>query len=114
MIVAATIWNQAILAPTMVYVYGDEEWKKLRNKKDPKRATKLRIVEYIKDLRKIFDFVPIYTAIVNEALNLNFIPNEPLIEYFLKARLLNLDPPSKPVTEGQKQFIDERWNTLSQ
>ena len=119
--IAATIWNQAILAPAMVYVYGDdvlnvsdEEWKKLRNKKDVKRATKLRVVEYINDLRKTFDFVPIFTAIVNEALDIRANPNDPLIEYFLKARLLNLEPPSNPVTEQQKQIINERWNALSQ
>ena len=61
-----------------MYVYGEgvmnvsnEEWKKLRNKKDVKNAIKYRVVEYLKDLEKTFDFVPAFAAIVNTKLNTN-------------------------------------------
>ena len=118
-IIAAEIWNQAILIPAMIYVYGEgvmnvsnEEWKKLRNKKDVKNAIKYRVVEYLKDLEKTFDFVPAFTAIVNTKLNTNIDPNDPNIEYFLKARLLNMEPPSTPITNEQITEIDERWEGL--
>ena len=118
--IAADIWNQSILIPAMIYVYGedvmnvsDEEWKKLRNKKDVKNAIKYRVVEYLNDLQKTFDFVPAFTAIVNTQLGLNINPNDPLIEYFLKARLLNIPPPSNPITNEQIAVIDERWDGLN-
>ena len=48
--VAATMWNQTILIPAMVYVHGenvlnvaDNEWKKLRNKTEVKNA----IIAYV-------------------------------------------------------------------
>ena len=91
----------------------DEECKKLRNKNDVKNAIKYRVVEYLNDLQKTFDFVPAFTAIVNTQLGLNINPNDPLIEYFLKARLLNIPPPSNPITNEQISVIDERWDGLN-
>ena len=114
--IAATIWNQAILIPAMMYVYGedvmnvsDEEWKKLRNKKDVKNAIKYRVIEYLDDLSKTFEFVPIFTAIVNNELNTSINPKDPKLEYELKARLLNIPP---PITDEKRVAIDERWAGL--
>ena len=52
------IWNQTILIPAMIYVYGegvmnvsDEEWVKLRSRTDVKTAIKYRVVEYLNNLR---------------------------------------------------------------
>ena len=89
---------------------SDEEWKKLRNKKDVKNAIKYRVIEYLDDLRKTFDFVPIFTAIVNNELNTSINPKDPKLEYELKARLLNIPP---PVTNEKVAIIDERWEGLS-
>lgn len=119
--IASMIWNQTILIPAMVYVYGndvmnvsDEEWVKLRSRTDVKTAIKYRVVEYLNNLKKTFDFVPIFTSIVNAYLNTDIDPNNPLIEYFLKARLLNMQAPSTPVTEEEKAAIDERWEAMQQ
>ena len=71
---ASVIWNQFILIPAMVYVYGsgirsvsDEQWKNLRGKKDVKLAIEYSVHEYLINPVKIGDLVPTACEMCNKA-----------------------------------------------
>lgn len=105
--VAATIWNQTILLPAMVYVYGNEvlsvpdsDWKKLRNKEEVKNAILQYVQYYLASSKHLLEFVPLFIEVCNKSGNP--IPTElnQWIPRFLKARLLDKNLPAINDEEG--------------
>lgn len=112
--VASAIWNQTILIPAMVFVYGNDvaqvspnEWKKLRNKKEVKRAIALTVKPFLVNEQRIFDFVEVFVATCN-GLGYNIPQNVvPWIPKFLKAKFLNVNPPALNETEKWQSIENE-------
>ena len=113
--VAATMWNQTILLPAMVYVYGENvlkvdesEWKKLRNKAEVKASILNYVQFYLGDVKRLFDFIPLFIEVSTKSGNPipeNFVQWLPRL---VKARLLDVKPPSINDKAGW-QHIDEEF-----
>ena len=105
--VAATIWNQTILLPAMVYVYGNEvlqvsdsDWKKLRNKGEVKNAILQYVQFYLGSSKNLLSFIPLFIEVCNKSDNPIPQEFEQWIPRFLKARLLNKSIPGINDEEG--------------
>lgn len=118
--IAADVWNQTILIPAMVYVYGDEignvseaEWKKLRNRKEVKNAIMRYVKHYITNSRALIDLVPLFVVTCEK--NGNPIPEEvkPWVVRFLMARLLSINPEDLPATDNEDGWaqIEAQFNS---
>ena len=96
--IAAVMWNETILIPAMVYVYGndvgnvsDAEYKKLRNKAEVKNAILNYVRWYLSKPARSIHFVPLFIRVCNEG-KINPIPIEsvPYLERIVKAGYLNI------------------------
>ena len=108
--VAADVWNQTILIPAMIYVYGDDianstdaEWKKLRNRKEVKNAILDYVKYYITYTRAQVDLVPLFIRVCRANGNMIDEQVEPWVARFLKARLLHEE--QIPNTEDEESWV---------
>ena len=113
--VAAIMWNQTILIPAMVYVYGkevmqvqDSEWKKLRNKAEVKTAILHYVQYYLGNEKNMLEFVPLFIEVCDHSDNPIHPDLKEWIPSFVKARLLNIKSmPSLNDKNAWKQIDDE-------
>lgn len=110
--VASDVWNQTILIPAMIYVYGtelenvtDSEWKKLRNRKEVKAAILDYVKYYITYKRAQVDLVPLFIVACNANGNIIDEQVEPWVSKILMARLLDEKPPNIDDAEAWEQIV---------
>ena len=97
--VAATMWNQTILIPAMVYVYGKEvmqvqesEWKKLRNKAEVKTAILHYVQYYLQNGKNLMEFVPLFIEVCEHSGNPIHPDLKPWLPLLVKAKILDVSP----------------------
>lgn len=119
--VAADVWNQTILIPAMIYVYGpgigdvsESEWKKLRNRKEVKTAILKYVKYYINNNQALISLVPLFVLTCEKNGNPIDKAVQPWVPRFLMASLLNISPDDIPPTneEGESAWleIEQRFN----